>query len=248
MTHLRSVGEDRSHWRMNLRTPLVALLIALTAAPLFAAEPNALTAAEKSAGWKLLFDGKSLNGWRGYKTPEIGAPWKVQDGTITLTAAKAGDLMTAQEFGDFELSFEWKIASGGNSGVIYRAGLGESASYRTGPEYQVLDNIAAKDNKEGNHLAGSLYDMGPEAPRDLPKPIGEWNHSRLIVRGWKVEHWLNGKQIVAVDLASPAGKAMIAESKFKDWPKFASLSRGHIALQDHGDVVSYRSIKIRDLK
>jgi hypothetical protein len=233
---------------MNFRTPFALLALALVASPLFAAEPNTLTAKEKSSGWKLLFDGKSLDGWRGYKTTEIGAGWKVQDGTLTLTAAKAGDLLTAQEFADFELSFEWKISSGGNSGVIYRAGLGESASYRTGPEYQVLDNIAAKDNKLGNHLAGSLYDIGAEAPRDLVKPVGEWNTSRLIVRGWKVEHWLNGKKVIAIDLASPEGKAAIAQSKFKDWPKFASLAKGHIALQDHGDVVSYRSIKIRELK
>ena len=233
---------------MNLRTPFLALTLAFAATSLFAAEPNTLTSAEKSAGWKLLFDGKSLNGWRGYKTEAIGAGWKAQDGALVLTQGKAGDLLTAQEFGDFELSFEWKISEGGNSGVIYRAGLGESAPYRFGPEYQVLDNEKATDNKEGNHLAGSLYDMGPSVPRDLTKPVGQWNSSRLIVRGWKVEHWLNGKQVVAADLASPAGKAMIAASKFKDWPKFATLSRGYIALQDHGHVVSYRSIKIRELK
>ena len=233
---------------MNLRTPIVALAITLIASSLPAAEPNKLTSVEKASGWKLLFDGKSLQGWRGYKTAEIGAGWKVQDGTFVLTAEKAGDLMTVEEFGDFELSFDWKISEGGNSGVIYRVGLGESASYRTGPEYQVLDNEKATDNKLGNHLAGSLYDMGPEAPRALPKPIGDWNNSRLIVRGWKVEHWLNGVKIVALDLASPEGKAAIAASKFKDWPKFASLSRGHIAFQDHGNVVSFRSVKIRELK
>ena len=233
---------------MNLRTPFLAVALALVASPLIAAEPNSLSEKQKSGGWKLLFDGKSLDGWRGYKTEEIGAGWKVQDGTLTLTAAKAGDIMTKQEFGDFELSFEWKISEGGNSGVIYRVGLGENASFRTGPEYQVLDNVKAKDNKLGNHLAGSLYDIGPEAPRDLPKPVGQWNTSRLVVRGWKVEHWLNGKQVVALDLASAEGKAAIAKSKFKDWPKFASLAKGHIAFQDHGDVVSYRSIRIRELK
>jgi hypothetical protein len=235
---------------MNLRTPLLSLVAALAVSTLVAAEPkpNTLSAAEKSAGWKLLFDGKSLDGWRGYKTEAVGAGWKVQDGALVLTAAKTGDLVTKDEFADFELTFEWKISEAGNSGVIYRAGLGESAPYRTGPEYQVLDNEKAKDNKLGNHLAGSLYDMGPEAPRNLPKPVGEWNQSRLLVKGWKVEHWLNGKQVVAVDLGSAEGKALIAKSKFKDWPKFATLSKGHIAFQDHGDVVSYRSIKIRELK
>jgi hypothetical protein len=233
---------------MNLCRPIIALTLALAASSAFAVEPNTLTAAEKSAGWKLLFDGHSLEGWRGYKTGAVGEGWKVQDGALVLMAAKAGDLMTVAEYGDFELAFEWKISPGGNSGVIYRVGLGESASYRTGPEYQVLDNQKAKDNKEGNHLAGTLYDIGPEAPRGLPKAVGEWNSSRILVRGWKVEHWLNGLRVVSLDLASPEGKAAIAESKFKDWPKFASLSRGHIALQDHGDVVSYRSLKIRTLK
>ena len=233
---------------MNRRTAVLALAVALFASPLVAAEPNLLNPKQKSVGWKLLFDGTTLNGWRGYKSEEVGAGWKVVDGTLTLTAPKAGDIMTKEEFGDFELAFEWKISPGGNSGVIYRVGLGESASFRTGPEYQVLDNVAAKDNKLGNHLAGSLYDIGAEAPRDLVKPVGEWNSSRLIVTGWKVEHWLNGKQVIAIDLASEEGKAAIAKSKFKDWPKFASLAKGHIAFQDHGDVVSYRSIKIRELK
>lgn len=233
---------------MNLRHPALVLAFSLLAGPLAAAAaPNTLTAAEKSAGWKLLFDGKSLDGWRSYKSDQVGAGWKVQDGTLVLTAPKAGDIMTKEEFADFELSFEWKISEGGNSGVIYRAGLGDSAPFRTGPEYQVLDNQKAKDNKLGNHLAGSLYDIGPEVPRDLPKPVGQWNQSRLIVRGWKVEHWLNGKKVVALDLASPEGKAAIALSKFKDWSTFASLSKGYIAFQDHGDVVSYRSIKIRKL-
>lgn len=231
---------------MNFRTPIFALVVA--ASPLFAAEPNALTAAEKSAGWKLLFDGTSLDGWRGYKTEAVGAGWKVQDGALVLTAAKSGDVMTKEEFADFELSFEWKISEGGNSGVIYRAGLGESAPHRFGPEYQVLDNAKAKDSKLGNHLAGSLYDMGPDTPRELAKPAGEWNAARLIVKGWRIEHWLNGQKVIAVDLASTEGRALIANSKFKNVPKFATLSKGYIALQDHGNVVSYRAIKIRELK
>ena len=233
---------------MKTEIPFLTLIALALLSPLAAAEPNTLTAAEKSAGWMLLFDGKSLDGWRGYKTEAVGSGWKAQDGALTLTAAKAGDVMTKREFADFELSFEWKISEGGNSGVIYRVGLGETASHRTGPEYQVLDNEKAKDNKLGNHLAGSLYDMGTAAPRDLTKPAGQWNESKLIVRGWKVEHWLNGKKVVAVDLAAPEGRAWVAASKFKDWPKFASLAKGHIAFQDHGDVVSYRSIKIRELK
>ena len=233
---------------MNLKAPVLLLTLAMAASPLFAAEPNTLTDQERAAGWRLLFNGKSLDGFRGYRTEEIGAGWKAQDGAMTLTAAKSGDIMTKDAFADFELTFEWKISKSGNSGVIYRVGLGQTASHRTGPEYQILDNVDAKDNKLGNHLAGSLYDIGREAPRDLVRPVGEWNSSRLVAKGWKVEHWLNGKQVIALDLASAEGKAAIAASKFKNVATFASLAQGHIAFQDHGDVVSYRSIKLRELK
>ncbi len=233
---------------MNFKTPLILVLALASVAPLTGADLNALSAAEKTAGWKLLFDGQSLTGWRGYKETTIGAGWKVQDGAIVLTAAKAGDLVTEAEFGDFELVFDWKIAEAGNSGVIYRVGLGDSASYRTGPEYQVLDNQKAKDNKLANHLAGSLYDVGQAPPKDVTKPVGEWNTGRIVVRGWKVEHWLNGEKLVATDLASAEGKAALAASKFKTWEKFASLARGRIALQEHGDVVSFRNIKVRELR
>lgn len=238
---------------MNLRSLTLTLTLALAASPLFAADakPNMLSKAEQAAGWKLLFDGKSLDGWRLYKTEEIsGDGWVVKDGAIMLTKGKVGDLTTKEEFGDFELSFEWKISEGGNSGVIYRVGLGDGAPYRTGPEYQVLDNVKAEDNKKPNHLAGSLYDMGTAPSPTLAKPVGEWNTGKIVVRGWKVEHWLNGTKVIAIDLESPEGKAAKAESKFngKGWEKFISLSRGRIALQDHGHVVSFRSIKIHELK
>ena len=157
------------------------------------------------------------------------------------------DLVTVEAFGDFELSFDWKVTETANSGVIYRVGLGERASYVTGPEYQILDNEKATDNKLQDHLAGSLYDLalGSNA---RTKQVGEWNSGRILVKGWHVQHWLNGEKVVDVDLASAEGKALIAASKFKDWAKFASLSRGHIALQEHGHAVSFRAIKIRELK
>lgn len=235
---------------MKTKSSLIAFVAFALAAPLFAAEPNTLTAAEKSAGWKLLFDGKTLDGWRGYKTEAVNPGWKVQDGAIALTVAKAGDLVTKGEFADFEFSFEWKIVEAGNSGVIYRAGLGDSAPYRTGPEYQVLDNQKAADNKKANHLAGSLYDLGEAPPKDVTKPVGQWNEGKIVVRGWHIEHWLNGVKLVDQDLSTAKGKADLAESKFKGagWEKFASLSRGHIALQEHGNPVYFRSLKIRELK
>lgn len=235
---------------MYFRTPLLGLALTLLASAAFAAEhkPNTLSAAEKKGGWKLLFDGQSLKGWRGYKTEAVGPMWKVEDGAIILRGEKSGDLMTTEQFGDFELSFDWKISAAGNSGVIYRIGLGDAASYRTGPEYQVLDNQKADDNKKANHLAGSLYDIGPAPDKDYTKPVGEWNQGKIVVKGWHVEHWLNGHKVANIDLASPAGKTALQESKFKTWEKFATLPRGHIALQEHGHVVSYRSIKIRELK
>jgi hypothetical protein len=233
---------------MKIKSPLLALLGLALAAPLFAAEPNTLTAKEKADGWKLLFDGKTLDGWRGYKTEQIGAGWKAENGALAMTVPKSGDLVTKDEFADFEFSFEWKIVEAGNSGVIYRSGFGETASYRTGPEYQVLDNQKAEDNKKANHLAGSLYDIGAAPAKDVTKPVGEWNEGKIVVRGWHVQHWLNGVKLVDQDLSTAEGKASLAASKFKDWPKFASLAKGHIALQEHGNAVYFRSLKIRELK
>ena len=231
---------------MKIKTPFLVLLSLMFAAALSAAEPNQLTAAEKSAGWKLLFDGKSVTGWRSLKSEKPGAGWSATDGALT-TVGKAGDLVTAEDFGDFELSLEWKVAEGANSGVIYRVGLTENQTYQTGPEYQVEDNIKGHDITPQSHIAGALYDLVAPA-KDFTKPVGEWNVTRITVRGWHVEHWLNGEKTVDVDLGNAAGRALIAGSKFKTMPKFATLLRGHIALQDHGDVVSYRSVKIRELK
>lgn len=231
---------------MKLRLSLIVLCSALFASSLGAAEPNTLTRAEKADGWKLLFDGKSLAGWRAYKT-ETPAGWTVQNGALVRAAGRPGDLVTVQEFGDFELSLDWKIGEAGNSGIIYRVGLGDPAPARSGPEFQLLDNGKAKDNKIPSHLAGALYDLVVPA-KDVTRPLGEWNEARVKVKGWKIEHWMNGVKLVELDLASPEGKALIQGSKFKTWTRFASLTRGHIVLQDHGDPVSFRNVKIRELK
>jgi hypothetical protein len=208
--------------------------------------PAAPSASDSVPEGRSLFDGKSLSGWRGFKTEAPGEGWKIVDGALVLKG-KGGDLVTAEEFGNFDLSFEWRVTTAANSGVIYRVGLGEAATFTTGPEYQVLDNEKAEDNKKYNHLAGSLYDLAL-APGAKTKPIGEWNSGRVRIRGWHVEHWLNGEKVVDVDLAGPEGKALIAASKFKDWSKFASLPRGHIALQDHGHEVSFRAIRVTELR
>jgi hypothetical protein len=206
------------------------------------AQPNTLTAAEKAAGWRLLFDGKSMDAWRGYQKP--ASDWKVVDGTLAPDPKTSGDLITKDQFGSFELSFEWKISPKGNSGVMYHVIEGPERSYYSGPEYQVLDNSRGEPPLQ---RAGALYDL--YAPKvDVPKPVGEFNQSRLIVKGNHVEHWLNGQKVTEYELGSAEFKAKVAGSKFKAWPPFAASPTGHIALQNHGDDVWYRNLKIRPLK
>lgn len=200
---------------------------------------------DKSDGWRSLFDGNSLTGWASLNGNVPGSGWKAQNGVLT-SVGHTGDLVTIDKFGDFELSLDWKVSKGANSGIIYRVGPGDQDAFQTGPEYQILDNLNAEDRQPPNHRAGSLYDIAAPS-QDLTKPVGRWNNARIVVRGWKIEHWLNGQKIVDVDLASPQGKALIANSKFAGSSQFASFLQGRIALQDHGDVVSFRAIKIRDL-
>jgi hypothetical protein len=222
---------------------LSALLLASPLA--HASDPNSLSDGERAAGWRLLFDGSSLSGWRSLASPEPGTGWKVADGAIVRTG-KSGDLLTVGEFGDFELSIEWKVEDATNSGILYRVGLGESQTYFTGPEYQILDDVKGGDRFNPKHLAGALYDL-VAPPKDVTEPVGSWNLTRIVVRGWHIEHWLNGEKIVDVDLSSPEGKALRMHSKFSAMPHFAEFASGHIALQDHDGMVSFRNIKVRDL-
>lgn len=207
-----------------------------------------LTAEETAAGWKLLFNGTDLTGWKGYKKDAPGATWVVEDGTLALTAGGAGDIMTVEEFGPFELSLEWKISPNGNSGIIYLIKEDPSAenTYNTGPEMQVLDNDGHPDGKFPTHRAGALYDF--QVPPDgAVKPVGEWNHAVVRFAGSEIEHWLNGVLVSETSYGDDAWKAKVAATKFKQWPLFGTFASGHIALQDHGDKVWYRNIKIRPL-
>lgn len=210
------------------------------------ATANAATDADET-GFVPLFDGKTLQGWHLYRKP--GAPvtgWDVQDGSIVRTAA-GGDLISDQQYGDFDLRFEWKIGEAGNSGVFYRATEDEDAVYWTGIEYQVLDNDRHPDGKNGpDRHAGAVY--GLFAPQGAQtRPVGEWNQGRIVARGDHVEHWLNGTKAAEYTLWTPEWKALVASTKFKDWPRFGEAKRGYIGLQDHGDPVSYRNIRIREL-
>lgn len=208
----------------------------------------------KKGKWEQLFDGKTLNGWHNYL--KAGQPvsdkWKVEDGAITLTKGGAGDIVTDKEYGDFELEIEWKISEKGNSGIMYHVKEDPkyTATYATGPEMQVLDNERhpdAKQGRNGNRTAGSLYDMLPPADPSAYKPAGEWNKAKLIVKNGKAEHYLNGKKIVEYPTSGPEWDKMVSESKFKGWEGFQKYSTGRIALQDHGDRVWYRNIRIREL-
>jgi hypothetical protein len=156
--------------------------------------------------------------------------------------------MSAEEFGPFELSLEWKIAPNGNSGIIYLVNEVDGAenTYNTGPEMQVLDNDGHPDGKLRSHRAGALYDL-QEPQQDAVKPVGEWNEARIVYTGSKIEHWLNGVKMAETSYGDDAWKQTVAGSKFKQWPMFGTFAKGHIALQDHGDQVWYRNIKIKPL-
>lgn len=225
-----------------MRGLAIGVAFALLSGGVAMAQPNTLTPAEKAAGWKLLFDGKSTAGWHGYKKKT--ADWKVVDGALAPDPKASGDLLTDGTYGSFELSFEWKISPKGNSGVMYHVIETPEQSYHSGPEYQVLDNSRGEPPLQ---RAGGLYDLYAPS-EDVTKPVGEFNEGRIVVKGSHVEHWLNGKKVAEYDLASADFKAKVAGSKFKAWPTFAASPSGHIALQNHGDDVWFRSLKVRALK
>jgi len=216
------------------------------------AKPPATTPAAAQAGWKNLFDGKTLNGWRGYKkTDATDSRWAVEDGMRTLPkndgtdTRGARDLISSDTYDQFELEWEWKIALAGNSGVKYF--VLEDMDSAIGHEYQMIDDERHPDAKVGpKRQTAALYDVLAAADRPL-KPAGEWNTSRVVVRGTTVEHWLNGTKVLSYELGSPALKAAIAESKFKDVARFGTPQKGHILVQDHGDQVWFKSIRIRPL-
>ena len=217
------------------------------------AKKPATTMTADSGGWVQLFDGQDLKGWRGYKKPDASETrWKVENGMLTIASNGAGDtkgqrdLITDATYEQFDLRWEWKISQGGNSGVKYFVLEDENSAI--GHEYQVIDDERHPDAKIGPHRqTAAFYDVFPAHDRPL-KPAGEWNTSEVIVKGKHVTHILNGKTVLEYDLDSPELKAAIAKSKFKDIARFGKLQPGHILVQDHGDQVWYRKIKIKNLK
>jgi 3-keto-disaccharide hydrolase len=207
------------------------------------AAPNTLTDKEKADGWKLLFDGKTTSGWRAVKKDKAPDGWQAVDSALVRVKG-GGDIITEQEFENFELLFDWKVTEGANSGVFFR--VNEDYGVIQSPEYQVLHNQKHTDGRNPKTSAASNYAL--HAPtKDLTKPVGEWNQGKIVVNGNHVEHWLNGQRVVAYELWSDEWKSLVAESKFKDMQYYGKSPKGHIALQDHGDRVEYRNMKIKTL-
>ena len=210
---------------------------------------NELTKAETAKGWRLLFDGKTMDGWRTYKQKKTDS-WEVKDGmlhNLPRNAARTdlrADLITAEIYDNFELSVDWIISPKGNSGILYMVQETESSSHLTGPEYQLIDDVNFPEKLQDWQKTGANYAIDP-APRAQPHAAGEWNHTVISVKGNEVEHWLNGKRIVRYTLYGDKWLKAKATGKFKDAPHYAEIKKGHIALQDHGSEAWYRNIKIR---
>jgi hypothetical protein len=234
---------------MKFKNWFIAVTIALTFSSITFAESPSLSAEEKAQGWKLLFNGKDLEGWRSFKKKEGPKQGWVVDNGILIHKAKGGgrDIITDAEFNDFELTWEWKLAPGANSGLKYF--ITEERTEALGHEYQLIDDARHQDANlaGGKRVTASFYDV--LAPTEhKAKEAGEWNFSRVLVQGNHVEHWLNGTKVLTYELGSPEVLDAVSKSKFKLVPGFGTKIKGHILLQDHGDEISFRNIKIRDPK
>ena len=194
----------------------------------------------------VLFDGTSLEHFRGYHQEAIGKGWKIDEGTLMFDGTGGGDIITKESYENFELHFDWKVTEGANSGVMYRVTLGDNAPYFSGPEYQILDDAKHADGRNELTSAGSLYAMYKPTNKKL-NPVGSWNSAKIVIVGNKIEHWLNGQMVVTTEVGSDDWNKMKEASKFKTWEKFGAASKGHICFQDHGNKVWFRNIKIKSL-
>ena len=206
--------------------------------------------APKGDGWVSLFDGKTTTGWHSWKQDKVGEGWKVEGGALHLDPSVkngGGDLVTNDAFENFDLKLEWKISEGGNSGIIFYVDENPKYddTYNTGLEMQVLDNDKHSDGKIPKHRAGNLYDLvqGP----DVVKPVGEWNKAEIVSNKGSLKLYLNGVNVVTTTLWDENWKKMVAGSKFKQWPDFGTFTKGHIALQNHGNNVWFKNIEIKKL-
>lgn len=206
---------------------------------------NGLTEKEREDGWKLLFDGQSLAQWRSYGEPELDDGWAIENGCLARVG-RAGDIISREQFGDFDLKLEWRISDSGNSGIFLRGDESGKNIHHTGYEMQILDNVGHRDSEDPSHRSGAYYDMmAPD--HDTTQPVGYWNRVHIITRGPSVEFWLNEKLTAKFEQGSAQWKAMYAKSKFTDRTAYGTLLKGHIGFQDHWDKVWFRNIRILPL-
>lgn len=229
-----------------LSAPLVLGVLLLALAGCAGAQANA-AAAPVPGPWVNLLEGGAARHWRGYRMDSLPSAWAYDAATGVLTRARfGGDIITREQYTDFEFEVEWKVGPRGNSGIFYHATEETAVIYENAPEMQILDNAGHRDGGSPLTSAGANYAL--DAPvRDVSRPAGEWNAARIVVRGDQVEHWLNGVKVVEYRLWTPEWTAKVKGSKFVQWPPYGLARRGHIGLQEHGDVVHFRNLRVREL-
>ena len=231
------------------RLSIATIALVLSGAGCASSQTNTsgTTANQAASGWRPLFDGTTLAGWRVYKSQEQPTGWFVKDGALMKTKG-TDDIITVDQFSDFELELDWKLSRGGNAGLFYRATEEYVKVYWSATEYQLLDDPNARDGQSPLTSAGAAYGLYPP-PKGVVKPAGEWNTTRVVAKGAHVEHWLNGTKLLEYELWSPDWEAKVKASKFAVWPNYGRARRGYIAVQgDHGGELSLRNIRIRELK
>lgn len=231
---------------MKALTAIAATIYLAGTTTVQAAQDNTLTAEESAAGWQLLFDGQSFTGWRNYREKQVGDGWTIEEGAMKLAEAGGGDLISEKTWENFDFLIDWKISEAGNSGIFILADETGKYIYSHAPEIQILDNEKAHDNKTDTHLAGSLYDM-VAVHSSASKPAGEWNTTRIKLNDHLLQVWQNGVMTTNVVIGTSTWKNLVAASKFADWEGFAANSSGHLGLQDHGNTVWFKNIKIKEL-
>lgn len=206
-----------------------------------------LPAGVKAGAWVDLFAGGPSRHWRGYKQDTLPSAWAYDAASNTITRTRfGGDIITRQQYADFEFEIEWKVIPGGNSGIFYHATEGTAVIYENAPEMQVLDNQRHNDGKNTLTSAGANYGLNAPA-RDVTRPVGEWNRARVVVIGSHVEHWLNGEKLLEYELWTPEWTEKVSKTKFAQWPTYGLARRGHIGLQEHGDLIHFRHARVREL-
>jgi hypothetical protein len=231
---------------MHTKCKVGLLLSALLLSVSLGAQENQLSVTEKAEGWELLFNGHDVSQWRNFKQEVLNNKWQAVQGELTLTAKDAGDIVSKKQYADFELKLDWRISAVGNSGILLRADESGDYIYSHAVEVQILDNERHPDSKLTTRRSGSLYDLQASPPQSH-KPAEEWNHVRIVFKGRQLQVWQNEVQTVDMLIGSEDWNARLAKSKFKTWPDFGVNRVGFIGLQDHGDVVAFKNLKIKTL-